>query len=51
MIGCLTLSLESEGILVNYPRIQLVKSVARNSIVIVLREWIIVFVVVKVAQF
>ena len=35
MIGCLTLSLRRERILVHQPRSQLVKSVARNIIMIV----------------
>ena len=48
MIGCLTLILISEGILVHQQRSQLVESVARITIVIVLREHIIVLVVVKV---
>ena len=48
MIGCLTLSLKWEGVLVHQPRRQLVKSVARSIMVIFLREYIIVLVVVKV---
>ena len=47
-IGFLTLSLKKEKVLVHQPSSQLVESVARSTMVIVLREQIIVLVVVKV---
>ena len=48
MRGCMTLSLGREGILAHQPRSQLVNSLARSIMVIVLGERIIVLVVVKV---
>ena len=48
MIGCLTLSVKREGVLVHQPRIQLLENVGRSIMVIVLREQIIILVVVKV---
>ena len=48
VIGCLTLSLKRERVLLHQPKIQLVESVARSTILIVLRGWSIVLVVVKV---
>ena len=50
VIGRLTLSSIREKILKNQPRIQLLESVARSTMVIALRGRIIVMVVIKVAQ-
>ena len=48
VIGCLTLSLKTKGILVHEQSSQLGNGVARSIMVIALREWIIVLVLVKV---